>query len=268
MACKSSNVRKSIVLKSRSSAGGPQIFCAEGQVSTKQLGDLDRFGGEMAQRAIVSRERPGAPFRLNHVLPAKISIRGRTDRRILRRDGTAAHQITSASRFGIISNAFPQQSQHDEIPVLAMDARAAQLDYFRAQRLEDRKLKLLGAVITQMRCCIAAGLQTIRADNLTGGQMLDQEVIANGVEGIFVTAGGAGRGEAFVELQVEDLEAQHLCGADFIGVSSEPCRVLSRRTDQQPNGFKSGIHAINPCAPVFQGDGDLVNSWSFAENFS
>ena len=201
-------------------------FCAEREISAEQFWNFHRLGGELAQRTIVSRKRTGAPLRLRQMLAAQIGIRGRAHRRVLRRDGTASEKIAPAVLSRVIGDAFPQQAKDDEVAMLRMDTRTPQLNHFRAQRLEDLELELLRAVITQMRRRIVAGLQSVCADDIGGGQMFNDEMIANGVEWIFVQAGRVGLFQPFVEFEIEDLKAQGLRGANFIQASRQPGRVV------------------------------------------
>jgi hypothetical protein len=87
--------------------------------------------------------------------------------------------------------------------MLEVDTGASEFDDFRAPRLKGVKFKFLRAVIAEFRRRVHAGLQTIRPDNLARRTMLDDEVVAHGVERVFVEAAGVGLGEAFVELKVE-----------------------------------------------------------------
>ena len=48
--------------------------------------------------------------------------------------------------------------------MLGMHTGASQFNHLGAQRLEDFKLELLRAVITQMRLCVKAGLQSVCAN--------------------------------------------------------------------------------------------------------
>ena len=79
-----------------------------------------------------------------------------------------------------------------------------------------------------MRRRIVAGLQSVCADDIGGGLMFDDEMIANGIEGVFVQAGRVGLFKPFVQFEIEDLKAQRLCGADFIQVAGEPRGVVRR----------------------------------------
>jgi len=73
-----------------------------------------------------------------------------------------------------------------------------------------------------------AGLQSVCADDIGGGQMFNDEMIANGIEGVFVQAGRVGLFKPFVEFEIEDLKPQGLRGADFIQVAGEPRAVVGR----------------------------------------
>ena len=62
--------------------------------------------------------------------------------------------------------------------------------------------------------------------------MFNDEMIANGIEGVFIQAGHAGLFKPFVEFEIEDLKAQGLRGADFPPVPRQACRVLGGRANK------------------------------------
>ncbi len=57
--------------------------------------------------------------------------------------------------------------------MLRMNTRPSQFNHLHAQRLEDLEFKLLRAVITQTRRRVVAGLQTVCANDISGGQMFN-----------------------------------------------------------------------------------------------
>ncbi len=80
-----------------------------------------------------------------------------------------------------------------------------------------------------------ASLQSVCADDVSRGNMFNDEMIANGIKRILVQAGGVGLFKSFVEFEVEDLKTQGLRGPDFLPVPRQACRVVPGRTDQQPD---------------------------------
>src|SRR5438045_2446977 len=113
------------------------------------------------------------------MLAAQISISRGAHSRILGSDRTAPEEVAPTTAARVTGDALPQQAQNDYVTVLWMNTCAPQLHHFFAQRLEDIKFKFLGAVITQTRCRVLPGLQTVGADDIGGRQMLDDEMIAN-----------------------------------------------------------------------------------------
>ena len=75
--------------------------------------------------------------------------------------------------------------------------------------------------------------------------MFDDEMIANGVEWILIQAGDIRLCKPFVKFEIEDLEAQRLCGLNFIHISRQPRCVGGGGTDEQSNGFKCCIHGVH-----------------------
>jgi len=128
--------------------------------------------------------------------------------------------------------------------VLAVNAGASQLDDFGAMRFERLEIEFLGTVIAQFGGGIHAGLQTVCPDNLTGRQMLDEEMIAHGVERFGVQSAGVGFLQTLIEFDVENFKAQGLRGADFIGMARQARGVIGRRTDDESDGFGHDVHRL------------------------
>jgi hypothetical protein len=61
--------------------------------------------------------------------------------------------------------------------------------------------------------------------------VFDDEMIADGIERIFIPANNVGFGQSFVEFEVENFEAQALRCADLAGVARESRGVVSGRGD-------------------------------------
>src|SRR5713226_3041100 len=112
----------------------------------------------------------------------------------------------------VIGDAFPEQTKDDEVAMLRMNARPSQFNHLRAKRLESLELELLRAVVAAIRRGVAPGLQSVCANDIGGRQMFNDEMIASGIEGVFVQAGGVRLFEPFVEFEIEDLKAQGLRG--------------------------------------------------------
>src|SRR5271165_393471 len=139
------------------------------------------------------------------MLAAQIGIRGCSHRRVLRCDGTATKKPARIVLPGVVSNPFPEQAKDDEVAMLWMNTGASQFNHLRAQRLEDLKFKFLCAVITQVRRRVLAGLEAVSANDGAGWQMFNDEMMANGVERVFVQSGRVGLLKPFVEFEIKDL---------------------------------------------------------------
>lgn len=92
--------------------------------------------------------------------------------------------------------------------MLRVNTCAPQLNHLPAQRLKNLELELLRAIVTAIRRRIVTGLQTVSADDICRLQMFHDEMIANGVEWIFIEAGRIGLFKPFIEFEIEDLKAQ------------------------------------------------------------
>ena len=90
--------------------------------------------------------------------------------------------------------------------MFGVDACAAQLDHFAAERFVRREIKLALAVIADVRRGVRAGLQSICANNFAGGEVFNDHVIANVIEGIDIEAGEMRLPQALVQFQVENLK--------------------------------------------------------------
>jgi hypothetical protein len=121
----------------------------------------------------------------------------------------------------VTRNALPQQPKNHEVSVLAMDASPAKLNHLITNCLENLELKFLRTIITQMRCGIPAGLQAVSADDVTGGQMLNDEMIAHGIKRVFVEPGRIGFFKSFPQFEVEHFITQGLGGPDLTQIARE-----------------------------------------------
>ena len=178
------------------------------------------------------------------MFPAQVGVGGGSGRRVLRGEGAAAAQIATAALARVIGDAFPKQAEHDEVPVLMVDARAAKLDELRAQRFKGAEIKLLLAVVAEMARRRQAGLETIGADDFARRQMLDEQMIAHFIERVGIQSGGDRFGQALVQFQIEHREAQPLRGADFGGVARKAGGVGLGGTGDQARGLRLGLHHI------------------------
>ena len=131
----------------------------------------------------------------------------------------------------IIGNALPEETQHNQVPVLPMNARTPQFDNLTAERLEYLEFKLLSGVITEIILGVNSCLKAVRADNSAGRQVLNNQVIAHGIKWIFISAGGIRFGQTFFELEIENFESQRLSSSDFIRVSHQTRCVLRGRSN-------------------------------------
>ena len=153
------------------------------------------------------------------MLSAQIRVSGRAYGWILRSNGATTKEVSRSLLLGVVSNALPQHAEDDEIPVLAMHAGSAQLDHFPSQRFEYIELKFLGAIVTEIRRRIMARLQTVRPNNLSRGQVLHDEVVANGIKPVFVKTGEMRLLKPFVQFDVEDVITQGLRGPNVLRVA-------------------------------------------------
>jgi hypothetical protein len=72
-----------------------------------------------------------------------------------------------------------------------------------------------------MGCGIPTGLQTVGADDATSGQMLDDEMVAYSVKGIFIKLGRMGFFKSFPQFEVEHFITQGLGSPDLTEIGRE-----------------------------------------------
>src|SRR5271155_1323256 len=98
-------------------------------------------------------------------------------------------------RFEVIKAA----SNFATVAPVELNARASEFNHLRAQRLENFKFNFQRAVVTKIFSGVRASLQTVSADDLLRRQMLDDKMVAHGVERVFVETAGVGLRETLVE---------------------------------------------------------------------
>src|SRR5579883_78566 len=113
---------------------------------------------------------------------------------------------------GIDGDAFPERVQDHDVAEIHVDAGAAEFKNFAADRFVDGKIEKLIAVVTEIAASDLAGLQAVGADELSGFEVGDHEVVAEIVEGIDVECVAVGGGQAFAKFQVENIVTQALAG--------------------------------------------------------
>src|SRR5436190_12803218 len=106
-----------------------------------------------------------------------------------------------------------------------MNARATQLNDFVAQRLKYLEFKFLGRVITKVILRVGSRLQTVSADDVPGWQVLHNQMVANRIKGVFVSAGGERFSQSFIEFEIKNLKSKRLSGAHFVQVARESGRI-------------------------------------------
>ncbi len=101
--------------------------------------------------------------------------------------------------------------------MLLMHTRASKFDQFHANRLKRPEIELLLTVVTALCGRSPTALQPIGANDLSGGLIFHQQMVADSVERVGIQTRCPGTLQAFVELEIEDCKSQCLRGADFIG---------------------------------------------------
>jgi hypothetical protein len=91
-----------------------------------------------------------------------------------------------------------------------MDAGAAQFQHFLANRIEDGEIENLVPLVTEIPKRRFARLQAIGANQFAGLQVVDHEMVTEGIERVDVQATPFRRGKPLFQFQVEDLIAKAL----------------------------------------------------------
>src|ERR1700757_3930303 len=109
-------------------------------------------------------------------------IHRRTDLGILRSQRGTTNEVARVVRLSISGNPSPQKRKHLKRSMLAMYGRATEFDDGIAQELIRREIEFARPVVTHVSPGGSSGLQPIRSHDLLGRAMLDDEMVANGIE--------------------------------------------------------------------------------------
>jgi len=145
--------------------------------------------------------------------------------------------------------------------MLAMYGRAAKFDDGIAQGLIRREIELARAVVTQVSRGGNSGLQPIRPHDLMGSAILDDEVVANGIEFVGIVAVFVSRFEALPKFEVEYEKSQPVSRfevverfgkAQPVGTGGQIQTVFARRlrdarrlrfSEEECPGHLRGLHS-------------------------
>ncbi len=206
-ACTSIQVRKSTVLNSRSRARNARGWRCHGLQRAGELWPrlcLPRWRRQVGQKLLVGRSAHG---------------------RVLGGERAAADEVACALVARVGADPLPQQVENREIAMAGVDARAPQFEDLTAGGIEGREVEFALAVVAQPVAGALPGLQPISAHDAAVGRVLDDQVVADLVEGVSVQAGVVRLDQAFVEFEIEDLEAQRLRGSQVGTAGCQACRI-------------------------------------------
>jgi hypothetical protein len=133
---------------------------------------------------------------------------------ILRREGTAANQVTRAAALRVSGDSSPEHVQDVGVAVLLVDAGPSQLQDFAAQALEGAEIKEFLAVIAEIALGAIAALHAVGAGQLAGGRVMHHQVVADKIEAVAVEASARGTVESFAKLAIKNLIAEALAFDD------------------------------------------------------
>ena len=120
------------------------------------------------------------------------------------------------------SQATPQEEENLAIAMSVVNTRPACFDRLLADFLRHAvEVVLTGGIETAASFSHLVGLQTIGADELVGGAIFHQEVVALTVKAIFVAPSGERLVQSFAQLEVEDLETESENGVELRRAVSE-----------------------------------------------
>ena len=177
-------------------------------------------------RADPLRKRHGSEVFRGEVAVRKHSVQCLTHLGILRGKRAAAKQVAASVVPGIGRDSAPEHRKNRQIPMLLVDARTTEFENFSANCIKGSEIKLLGAIEAAVRCRAGSGLHTVGTHNL--GSVLDDEMVACGVVGVFIPEGEERGFESFLEFQIEHEKTKGLRGSDVLWRRSETDFVLTR----------------------------------------
>src|ERR1700748_549299 len=89
-----------------------------------------------------------------------------------------------------------------------MNAGASQFNHLCRQRFVGCEVKFASAIVAKISLCGRAGLQPVSCHHRADAFVSHNEMITEGIELIYVFAGGVSMLQSFIELKVKDPEAQ------------------------------------------------------------
>lgn len=125
---------------------------------------------------------------------------------ILGSQGTASNQKPSAALSHIQRYTAPQKLQHIERSMVGMHASATQFDDLRPQPFVRRKIKLPLTIIPDVCAGTLACLQTVCSYDIAGRNVLNNQVIADGIERISIEPIYMGLHQSFVQFEIKNLK--------------------------------------------------------------
>ncbi len=96
--------------------------------------------------------------------------------------------------------------QQSEVAMFGVYAGAPELDDLRAVAFVRPETEFALAIIADVRSRNVASLQPVRSDNLAVRHVLDDQMITDLIERIDIEPGDVRFGQAFVQLEVENLK--------------------------------------------------------------
>jgi hypothetical protein len=90
---------------------------------------------------------------------------------------------------GVVCDPAPKEVQQVEVPVICMHTGAAELDYFPTQGFVGREIEFALAVVADVCDRALAGLQAVGAHDFSRRDVLDYQVLADGIERIDIEPG-------------------------------------------------------------------------------
>src|ERR1051325_4852813 len=122
----------------------------------------------------------------------------------------ATEEITNVVLANLFGDRLPHKRDQRPVAKVLARARAAELHQFALKFFDVAEIELLFRVKADMSARLFAAQQSVGADDLAAAQLADDQMLAIGIELVNVQAALVGGRQAFMQFQIEDIEAKPL----------------------------------------------------------
>jgi hypothetical protein len=185
------------------------------QVGSEQPRSLRRRGVGGVRPAPSPFHRIGPQQRLYKMLFPKRLVERHALVFVLRRQGTAANQITRSATLRVSGDPFPQHMQRVAVPVMLMNAGSAQFENLAANSLEGEEIEELFTVVAEVSLGAIPALHAVRSGQFSSSRIAHRQVVADKIEPVTVQAAPCRAVQSLAKLTIKDQIAKPLALDDL-----------------------------------------------------